>query len=149
MSEGTVPEERLPFWLLTSAILALGVLSGASIGIFLLPVGLTLLVLGIKGRPRHAFWPPIAGVVCFYAAFWVVGYLIGPLSCKTKALNVISATCDSPLLPDRIAGHPPPFWPTILASVAIGWGAAYLARRALLPSARRNNQLLTPPSGEA
>jgi hypothetical protein len=94
-------------------VLGVAVWSAASIGLFVLVLPLTMLVRGVRGRPRHGFWPPIVGVGTFFAAFNLIGHIVGF----------------------------PPFWPVILASIAIGFGGAYLARLALLRWARRRNQL--------
>lgn len=117
MPEPSVPEQGFLYWLLTAAFIALGVFAIPSIGLYLLPIGVSLLVLGIKGRPGYGFWPPIFGVVLFFASFNLIGFA-------------------------------PPFWLTILVSVVIGIGGAFLLRLALLRLGGTRYQLNTPPPGE-
>jgi hypothetical protein len=68
-------------WFFSLAILLLGFLTGFSIGIFILPVGVALLVLGpVRHRPR-VYWPALMAVVGF-----VAGYLLFvPLTCTATA----------------------------------------------------------------
>lgn len=136
------------YWVVTAALLVLGFLGAASIGLPLFALALFLVLRGIAGRPRRDFWPPVVGVVLFFTAFWGVGYLFGPVSCTTifsgssvafapgdtepTIIDNTRTTCDSPFLPKRIKGEAPPLWPTILSAVGIGIGGAYLTRLALV-----------------
>ena len=134
------------YWVLTVSLFVIGVLGAASIGPPLLVLGLFLVLRGIAGRPRREFWPPIVGIVLFFAAFWGVGYLFGPISCSTifsgsveiapgdaepTIIDNTRTTCDSPFLPKRIKGEAPSLWPAIWSAVAIGLGGAWLTRLAL------------------
>ena len=69
------------YWLFSAAVLFLGFLTGFSIGVFILPIGLALVVLGpVRRRPR-VYWPALMAVVGF-----VVGYLLFvPLTCTATS----------------------------------------------------------------
>jgi hypothetical protein len=136
----------LSYWVVTAALFVLGFLGAASIGLPFFALALFLVLRGIAGRPRRDFCPPVVGIVLFFAAFWGVGYLFGPVSCTTifsgsvefapgdtepTIIDNTRTTCDSPFLPKRIEGEAPPLWPTILSAVGIGIGGAYLTRLAL------------------
>lgn len=143
------PPRAMPlwYWVMIAALFVLGFLGAASIGLPFFALALFLVLRGIAGRPRRDFWPPVVGIVLFFAAFWGVGYLFGPVSCftvdsfraetgpgETVARTTIDNTrtsCDSPFLPKRIKGDAPPLWPTILSAVGIGIGGAYLTRLVL------------------
>jgi hypothetical protein len=138
----------LSYWVVTAALFVLGFLGAASIGLPFFALALFLVLRGIAGRPRHDFWSPVVGIVLFFAGFWGVGYLFGPVSCSTiysfheeigpgetvasTTIDNTRTTCDSPFLPKRIKGEAPPLWPTILSAVGIGIGGAYLTRLALM-----------------
>lgn len=137
----------LSYWVVTAALFVFGFLGAASIGLPLFALALFLVLRGIAGRPRRHFWPPIVGIVLFFAAFWGIGYLFGPVSCSTifggsvefapgdaepTIIDNTRTTCDSPFLPKRIKGEAPPLWPTILSAVGVGIGGAYLTRLALI-----------------
>lgn len=128
MAQAETPEPHILYWVLTAGVMALAVFSAASIGLFILVLGLTMLVRGVRGRPRHGFWPPIIGFVLFFAAFNLVGHLVGLLSSGPR-MTVGQATAP---------GIIPSLWLSILAAVAVGFVGAYLARIALLRLARRN-----------
>ena len=136
----------LAYWVVTAALFVLGFLGAASIGLPFFALALFLVLRGIAGRPRRDFWPPVVGIVLFFAAYWGVGYLFGPVSCTTihsgsvefapgdTEPTIIDSTrtiCDSPFLPRRTKAEAPPLWPTILSAVGIGIGGAYLTRLAL------------------
>jgi len=65
------------YWIFSLAVLFLGFLTGFSIGVFILPIGLALVVLGpVRHRPK-VYWPLLMAVVGF-----VIGYLLFvPLTC--------------------------------------------------------------------
>lgn len=126
-----IPEPHFLYWVLTAGVMAVAVFSGASIGLFVLVLGLTLLVRGVRGRPRHGFWPPIIGFVLFFAAFNLIGHLVDLFSSGPR-MTVGQGTA-----PEII----PSLWTSILAAVAVGFVGAYLARIALLRLAPRRNQL--------
>jgi hypothetical protein len=139
----------LAYWVVTAALFVLGFLGAASNGLPFFALALFLVLRGIAGRPRRDFWPPVVGIVLFFAAFWGVGYLFGPVSCTTIFSGSVEfapgdteptindstrTTCDSPFLPKRIKGEAPPLWPVILSAVGIGLGSASLTRLALVRS---------------
>jgi energy-coupling factor transporter transmembrane protein EcfT len=109
------------YWLLSLAVLLLGFLTGFSIGAFILPVGIALVVLGpVRRRPR-VYWPALMAVVGF-----VVGYLLFvPLTCTATAAvpgGDGATACQSILGPEyRSAGVGEP--PTDLARLAGAVGA--------------------------
>jgi hypothetical protein len=144
-----VPESetaRPPFfyWVLAAGLILMGALGATGIGLVLLPIGLGMLFLGLRGNGRYRFWPPIIGLLAYVASFILLGYLVGPLSCNTHVNVTVgtasgesesrviadnsATTCSSPLLTNRSRGYGPPFWPVILASAAIGFGVASLSR---------------------
>jgi len=96
MPEPYVPEQGFLYWLLTAAFIALGVFAIPSIGLYLLPIGLSLLVRGIKGRPRYGFWPPIPGVVLFFASFNLIGF--APAFWPTILVSVVIGVSGALLL---------------------------------------------------
>ena len=65
------------YWFFSAAVLLLGFLTGFSIGVFILPIGVALVVLGpVRHRPK-VYWPVLMAVVGL-----VVGYLLFvPLTC--------------------------------------------------------------------
>jgi len=152
------------YWLATAGILVFGFLGAASIGFPLFALALFLVLRGIAGRPRRQFWPPIVGIVLFFAAFWGVGYLFGPLSCSTvfsvvteigpgetegRTIDNTRTTCDSPFLPKRIKGEAPSLWPVIWGAVAIGLSGAALTRLALTRKEPVQDQPMEGPHSES
>jgi len=125
------------YWIFCAAVVLLGLLTGFSIGVFILPIGVALVALGpVRGRPR-VFWPVLLAVVGF-----VVGYLLFvPLSCTATASipgGETTTVCRSILGPEyRTVGVAEP--PTDLARLAGAIGAAVGAVLALagLTLARR------------
>ncbi len=113
------------YWFFSLAVLLLGFLTGFSIGVFILPIGLALVVLGpVRHRPR-VYWPVLMAVVGF-----VVGYLLFvPLTCTaTTAIpgGDGATVCQSILGPEyRSVGVSEP--PTDLARLAGAIAAAIVA----------------------
>jgi len=71
------------YWVITFCLIGFGVLGILSIGVPFLLLGLVLLVLApFRARPM-LFWPPIVGVVGFFAGF----ILVSPLSCTVSATS--------------------------------------------------------------
>lgn len=147
MDRAPRPKTPFWFWLLPAGLIALGTIAAASIGLPILALGIYLVLREIKGRPRRLFLPPIIGMVLFFASFWGIGYLFGPLSCstivnvqqeirpgETQARTTIDntrTTCDSPFLPKRTKGEAPSLWPVLWVAVGIGFGGASLTGLAL------------------
>jgi hypothetical protein len=100
-------------------------------------------------RLPHIFWPPIVGVILFFAGY----VLVAPLGCRsaptlaheigpgdlesTTILAEPRVTCDRLVLPDTSGTENPPLWPAVLSAVAAAFGGASLARLAILRKARR------------
>jgi hypothetical protein len=160
------PRRAMPLWYwgLTIGLFLFGVSGAASIGAPLLVLGFFLVLRGIAGRPRRNFWPPLVGVILFFAAFWGVGYLFGPVSCSTISSGSIEiapgdaeptiidntrTTCDSPFLPKVIEGEAPSLWPVIWSAVAIGLGGAFLTRLALARGCHTKCELTGGPDSDS
>ncbi len=113
------------YWFFSLAVLLLGFLTGFSIGMFILPIGLALVVLGpVRHRPK-VYWPVLMAVVGF-----VVGYLLFvPLTCTaTTAIpgDDGATVCQSILGPEyRSVGVGKP--PTDLARLAGAIAATIVA----------------------
>jgi hypothetical protein len=110
------------YWVFALAVVVLGFLTGFSIGVFILPIGVALVVLGPIRHRRTVYWPILMAVVGF-----VVGYLLFvPLTCTaTTAIPGGDRTtvCQSILGPEyRSVGVSEP--PTDLARLAGLIGAA-------------------------
>jgi hypothetical protein len=132
------------YWIFSLTVLILGVLTGFSIGAFILPIGLALLVLGPVRKRRIVYWPLLLGVLGF-----VIGYLLFvPLTCTATAVipgGTGETVCRAILGPEyRAAGIAnPPADTALLAGViamivaAIGTLAAlrFAARRRRSPTA--------------
>lgn len=64
------------YWVAALAVIVLGFLTGFSIGVLLLPIGLAMAVLGpFRHRPL-IFWPPMAALLAFLVGFVAVAPLI-------------------------------------------------------------------------
>jgi hypothetical protein len=129
-----------------------GVLGIFSIGLPFLALGFTLAVLSGARRLPHIFWPPIVGVILFFAAY----VLLAPLGCRSTATVAEEigpgdlestttfmeqrVTCDRLVLPDTSGTKNPPLWPAVLSAVAAALGGASLARLAILRKARRQTE---------
>jgi hypothetical protein len=149
------PATRIPvatflYWLVTGVLMVLGILSWFSVGLPLLALGFTLAVLSGARRLPHIFWPPIVGVILFFATY----ILVAPLGCSTSpTLEVVGpgdleptttfseqrVTCDRLVLPDTVGTESPPLWPAGLAGVAVAFGGANLARLGILRRAHRRS----------
>ena len=104
------------YWFFSLALLLLGFLTGFSIGVFILPIGVALVILGpVRHRPK-VYWPILMAVVGF-----VVGYMLFvPLTCTTTSAipgGDGTTVCQSSLGPGyRSVGVSEP--PTDLARLA-------------------------------
>jgi hypothetical protein len=139
----------LLYWLLAGALMTVGVWGIFSFGLPLLALGFTLAVLSGARKLPHIFWPPIVGVILFFAAY----LLVAPLGCRstptlaheigpgdlesTTTFTEQKVTCDRLVLPDTSGTKNPPLWPAVLSGVAAALGGASLARLAILRKARR------------
>jgi hypothetical protein len=149
-----VPATRIPvatffYWLITATLVVFGVLGIFSVGLPFLALGFALVVLfGARGLP-YIFWPPIVGVVLFFATY----ILFAPLGCKTTptvsqevmpgdlgpttSFSEQRITCDRLLLPDTVGTDNPPLWPAALAAVVVAFGGANITRLTILRRSRR------------
>ena len=122
----------MTYWILTLTVLIAGFLTGFSIGIFILPIGVALLLLGPVRHRKRIFWPIMLGVVGFQ-----IGYLLFvPLTCTVTATipgGVNEMTCTSILGPGyRAQGTaPPPTDVALLVGGLVGAGAAVVTLAAL------------------
>jgi hypothetical protein len=139
----------LLYWLLAGALIAVGVWGIFSFGLPLLALGFTLAVLSGARRLPHIFWPPIVGVLLFFAGY----LLVAPLGCRstptlaheigpgdlesTTIFTEPRVTCDRLVLPDTSGTEDPPLWPAVLSAVAAAFGGASLARLVILRRANR------------
>jgi len=135
----------MDYWFFCLAVLLIGFLTGFSIGVFILPIGAALIVLGpVRSRPR-VYWPALVGVVGF-----VLGYLLFvPLTCTATAAvpgGDGSTVCQSILGPEyRSAGvsEPPTDLARLAGVVAAAIGAAATLVGLVLAERRRS------PTGQA
>ena len=133
------------YWFFSLAVLLIGFLTGFSIGVFILPIGVALVLLGpVRRRPR-VYWPALMAVVGF-----VAGYLLFvPLTCTATSATSGgegATVCQSILGPGyRIAGMVEP--PTDLARLAgiIGAGFAAVATLVGLVLAERRGRSIAKP----
>jgi hypothetical protein len=147
----------LLYWLLAGALMTIGVRGIFSFGLPFLALGFTLAVLSGARRLPQIFWPPIVGVILFFAAY----VLLAPLGCRsaptlaeeigqgdldsTTTFTEQRVTCDRLVLPDTSGTEDPPLWPAVLSAVAAAFGGASLARLVIL---RRANRRAAPVGHE-
>ena len=85
----------MAYWILTLCLVTFGFLGALSIGRPFLVVGIALLILApFRKRPR-LFWPPLAAVVAYNAAWWTVV----PMQCTTtQAIGEVGRTVCTSIL---------------------------------------------------
>jgi hypothetical protein len=123
-----LPEANFLYWLLTSAFIVFGFLAMFTVGLPLLILGLALAALSdVRDRPA-AFWPPLAGIVVFFATY----ILVAPLTCIQTVIPVVvdsdaatpapvgATTCTRILLPDYSGVGDPALWPIVLLAGTAG-----------------------------
>lgn len=116
------------YWIVSAFVVLVGFITGFSIGVFILPIGIALLVLGpARHRPR-TFWPVLLGVIGYELGF----LLYVPLTCTSTATvpdGVAETVCTSILGPDyRGSGtYNPPLDPARVVGLLSGIGSALLA----------------------
>jgi hypothetical protein len=81
-------EPQMTYWLATLAVFVLSYLTGFSIGFFLLPVALAMLILGPFRHWPSIYWPPMAALLAFVAAYLAVA----PLYCTATTSVVGNST---------------------------------------------------------
>ena len=117
----------MTYWILSASVVLVGFITGFSIGTFILPVGIALLVLGpVRHRPR-LYWPVLLGVVGYEIAF----LLYAPLTCTSTATipgGVAETVCTTILGPEyRGSGtYNPSLEPARIVGLIAGVGAALL-----------------------
>ena len=115
------------YWVIVAALFILGFLGAASIGLPFFALALFLVLRGTVGRPRHDFWPPVVGIVLFFAAY----ILVAPLTCTLTPIPVTVGTpsdvepqinpmtCTRIALPDYSGVDPPALWPSVVAAALL------------------------------
>ena len=106
----------MSYWIFSLTVLLVGFVTGFSIGVFILPIGAALLVLGPVRHRARVYWPVLMAVAGF-----VTGYMLFvPLTCTATAAipgGGAETVCRSILGPEyRSAGVGEP--PTDLARLA-------------------------------
>ncbi|HEU5205748.1 MAG TPA: hypothetical protein VFU17_15760 [Candidatus Limnocylindrales bacterium] len=131
----------MTYWIVTLTVLIIGFLTGFSVGIFILPIGVALLLLGpVRYRPR-LFWPILTGVVGFE-----FGYLLFvPLTCTATATipgGEAETICTSILGPSyRAQGiAAPPTDVALLVGGLVGASAGVATLAVLTISGKRNDR---------
>jgi hypothetical protein len=104
----------MAYWVATLTLIVVGFLTGFSIGVLLLPIGLAMAVLGpFRHRPL-IFWPPMAALVAF-----LVGYVaVAPLICAADGGSGAGSVCSS-LIGIWYPGPHPSLLPAISAGLAL------------------------------
>jgi hypothetical protein len=110
------------YWVLVLLLISLGIVAIFSIGLPFFVLGLVLAALWPVRHKRAVFYPTVLGL----AAFFVVGFLLIPLGCRTAAVEAGSepgpVVCDS-ALGIEYAGRLPyraPQWPAFLGGLVGG-----------------------------
>ena len=117
----------MAYWVLSVSVLLAGLITGFSVGTFILPIGIALIVLGpARHRPR-LYWPVLLGVVGYEIAF----LLYAPLTCTSTATvpgGVAETVCTTILGPEyRGSGtYNPSLAPARLVGLIAGVGFALL-----------------------
>jgi hypothetical protein len=112
----------MAYWILAIAVTLFGIISGFTIGLPILVVGVTMLALGpLRGRPL-VFWPPLNGVLAAVVTFMA----IAPFSCSatltTEGATPADTVCTS-LIGLRYTARAlenPSLMPALLVAVAVG-----------------------------
>lgn len=132
----------MSYWILALLVLLFGLLTGFSIGVFVLPIGAALLLLGPLRRRAKVYWPLLLAVVGF-----VVGYLLlTPLTCVATMPATPGAetdtVCTSILGPEyRTTGAAvPPNNGALLVGVAAAAGTGAVTLGVLLATERRRER---------
>ncbi len=128
----------MTYWLVTFALIFFGFLAGFSIGPFLLPIGLAMLVLAPFRRRPLIYWPPMAAILGFN-----VGYLaVAPFICQaTGAPDGSSATECSSIIGIHYTGtgiYNPSLLPGVYAGLAIAVITAVVVAASIWWSRKRS-----------
>lgn len=122
------------YWVGAVLLVVFGTVTGFSIGIPFLILGLSLVLLAPFRNRTQTFIPALVAVVAFFAGF----ILVAPLGCTTTATVTESAggdghrssagatSCDNVLGIDYagVGIYNPPWWPAAIAGLALAAVAA-------------------------
>lgn len=117
----------MTYWIVSAFVVLVGFITGFSIGAFILPIGVALLVLG-PVRHRHLlYWPVLMAVVGYELAF----LLYAPLTCTSIATvpgGVAETVCTTILGPEYrgTGSYNPSLEPARFVGLIAGLGAAVL-----------------------
>lgn len=132
----------MSYWIFSLIVLLVGFVTGFSIGVFILPIGVALLVLGPVRHRAKVYWPILMAVVGF-----VVGYMLFvPLTCTATAAipgGEAETVCRSILGPEYRStgvGEPPIDLARLVGAVAAA-GTAIATFGALMFAERRRDRV--------
>jgi len=120
------------YWLLTGTLLGMGLAALPSIGLFLLPIGLVLLVLGVLRFWGREAWAALVGFGALPATLITITIVTAPPPCSTVSLSShgASTSCSGPI-PEvyyvMIAGFA---FIALVGVVGFVWSASRRRRRA-------------------
>jgi hypothetical protein len=132
---------------LVGMLIVFGFITGFSIGIPFLLLGLTLLALAPARHKSIVFWPIVVAYVGFIATY----VAIAPLGCQWETLdsNPYHDTCTNPIgieYSGRGDAYDPSHIPALLAGVAVAalaaWSTRSLIRRSQSATDSRESQPL-------
>lgn len=83
---------RIPYWLVTGAVLGLGVISILSIGLLLLPIGLILLAFGAFRFGARRMWATVVGFGAAPALLLLWDVMSQPWACNPGGPGVSGST---------------------------------------------------------
>jgi hypothetical protein len=122
---------NIAYWTFVVALIAFGVVGILSIGMPFLLLGVLLAALSGQRRRPVVFWPPVAGLLAFFAAFIVTA----PLGCTVSASGSAPSTtrCTNIIGIDYSGGgryNPSPA-PALLIGLVVAVATALADRRLL------------------
>ena len=127
------------YWLLVAALVGFGWVAILSVGAPFLLIGAALAILWPYRRRAQVYWPALLGAVGFIAGYFVVapiGCVSGmyaattPEGSTTRATEEALTECVSVVGITYTGGasYSPPFWPGLLAAVALALVAVFASR---------------------
>lgn len=139
------------YWLAALVVTAIGVVGGFTLGLWVVPAGIAMLVLGPFRRRALVFWPALLGVVGFVAALAA----LAPMTCeRTSATNASETTVCSNMLGWTWRGDGAYVLPpeadrdAFVVGLVVG-GATAVAVSGVLLARRRAGQAPRVPFGDA